>query len=92
MEEEQKITPQKKYYLKNKKELQERKNYLYNNDEKYHEMMKNSKHEYYLRNKEELNKKRAEKLRLKKLNDKDYDVKLKQYAKEYRLKKKELNE
>jgi hypothetical protein len=92
MEDEIKLTPQKKYYLKNKKELQERKNYLYNNDEKYHEMMKNSKHEYYLRNKEELNKKRAEKLRIKKLNDKDYDVKLKQYAKEYRLKKKELNE
>jgi len=92
MNDEPKLTPQKKYYLKNKEKIYDHKKNLYNTDENYKEMMKKARHEYYLKNKEELNRKRVEKERLKKLNDEEYHEKTKKYHKEYKLKQKELNE
>lgn len=85
---ENKITPQQKYYLKNKEELNKGKMERYNNEDNYNNIIKKSKQKYYLNNKEELNKYRTELRKQKMEEDPEYKEKLRKYNEEYRNKKK----
>lgn len=97
MEDEKKISPQMKYYLKNKEELNKKRKETFK--EKYYEDIefKNKRHEkskeQYKNNKEELNKRRVHNQIEQYKNDEEFRQKRLDYAKKYREQKKiEKNE